>query len=115
MWFTSLLPFRKRQPGRPRKMPRGHPPNRFLPRLEVLEDRTPVSTLTVLNAADNGQGSLRDASKDARDGDTIAFDSSLAGRTITLTSNQLTIKKSLTIQGPGANLLTISGNDTNRV
>jgi hypothetical protein len=37
------------------------------------------------------------------------------GQTITLTSNQLMIKKSLNIQGPGADVLAVSGNDTNRV
>jgi hypothetical protein len=45
-------------------------------------------------------------------GDTIVF-SGVAG-TITLTST-LSINKSVTINGPGANLLTISGNDAVRV
>src|SRR5262245_15806818 len=115
MWFATLLSFRKGHAGQRRRMPRKDPANRFVPRLEVLEDRTALSTLTVLNAADNGQGSLRDAIKDASSGDTIVFDSSLAGQTITLTSHQLSIKKSLHIEGPGAGLLAISGNDANRV
>jgi len=34
---------------------------------------------------------------------------------ITLTSGQIVIDKGLTIQGPGANLLTISGNNSSRV
>ena len=34
---------------------------------------------------------------------------------VTLTSGQLVINKSLTIQGPGANLLTVSGNNASRV
>ena len=42
-------------------------------------------------------------------------DPGLAGQTITLTSHQLTISKSLEIQGLGADQLAISGNDTNRV
>jgi hypothetical protein len=87
----------------------------FLPRLEGLEERTVLSTLTVLNALDSGAGSLRHTIKQANDGDTIVFAPSLAGKTITLTSDQLTIKKSLDIEGPGASLLAISGNDANRV
>ena len=88
---------------------------RFVPRLEALDDRTVPSTLTVLNNHDSGAGSLRDAIGHAKDGDTVRFDPSLDGQTITLTSDQLTIKKSLDIEGPGASLLAISGNDTNRV
>jgi hypothetical protein len=81
----------------------------------LLEDRYTLSTLSVLNAQDNGPGSLREAVKDARDGDTIVFAPSVAGQTIALTSSQLTITKSLTIQGPGASLLAVSGSDQCRV
>ena len=45
----------------------------FLPRLEALEDRTTPSTLTVMNNADDGAGSLRRAIHDAHSGDTIDF------------------------------------------
>jgi hypothetical protein len=69
----------------------------------------------VLNNFDSGVGSLRDAIKHASSGDTIMFDPSLNGRTITLISDQLEINKNLDIEGPGANLMTISGNDRNRV
>src|SRR5262249_32791051 len=62
-----------------------------------------------------GAGSLRDAITRARDRDTIVFDAGLNGQTITLTSDQLTINKSLDIEGQGPGLLAISGNDTNRV
>ena len=87
----------------------------FVPRLETLEDRSLPSTLTVLNNLDSGAGSLRDAIGHAKDGDTIVFASSLDGQTIVLTSDQININKSLDIEGPGASLLAISGNDTNRV
>jgi hypothetical protein len=117
MWFTSLLPSRKRRGGR-RPQAHRHPARErrpFVPRLEGLEDRTVLSTLTVLNNLDKGAGSLRDAILNAKSGDTIVFAPSLDGQTITLTSDQLTINKSLDIEGPGASLLAVSGNDTNRV
>jgi len=72
------------------------------------------STLTVTSAADSGAGSLRADIAAAQPGDTIAFAPNLAGQTITLTSGELNITKGLTIQGPGANQLTISGNGTSR-
>jgi hypothetical protein len=89
--------------------------NRFLPQLEKLEDRSLPSTLTVLNNLDSGAGSLRDTIKAAKNGDTIVFAPSLNSQTITLISDQLTINRNLDIEGPGASLLTISGNDANRV
>src|SRR5437868_1735450 len=87
----------------------------FVPRLECLEDRTVLSTLTVLNNHDSGAGSLRDVIAHAKDGDTIVFASGLNGQTIALTSDELAIKKSLDIEGPGADKLAVSGNDTFRV
>src|SRR5262249_6950119 len=42
-------------------------------------------------------------------GDTIVFDPSLAGQTITLTGGELVISQDLTINGPGAGLLAVSG------
>ena len=72
-----------------------------------------VMTFTVINTADSGLGSLRDAiiQANANPGsDTINFQPGLNG-TITLTSGKLpTITDPLTISGPGAALMTISGN-----
>jgi hypothetical protein len=85
------------------------------PRPEWLEDRSLLSTLTVLNNFDNGTGSLRAAIAAASSGDTIVFAPKLqGGQTITLAS-ELDITKSLDIEGPGANRLTISGNNASRV
>ena len=70
------------------------------PRLECLEDREVLSTLTVTNNLDSGAGSLR-AEIAAAQHDTIVFAPVLDGQTITLTSGDLLIKKDLTIAGPG--------------
>jgi predicted outer membrane repeat protein len=68
------------------------------------------STLTVTNNLDNGSaGSLRYEIGQAKKGDTIVFAPSLDGQTITLSGSELDITKSLTIQGPGAGLVTING------
>ena len=71
-----------------------------------------AATITVTNTNDNGIGSLRQAISDSSPGDTIDFDSSLNGLTITLTTGELLIDKDLSIIGPGANLLAVNGNDT---
>ncbi len=66
-----------------------------------------AATLVVTTTADSGAGSLRDTIAAASDGDTIQFDAALNGQTITLTSAELLIDKNLTIDGPGANQLTV--------
>ena len=88
----------------------------FVPRLDVLEDRTLPSTLTVLNLNDSGTGSLRTAitTANAHPGDMIKFATRLHG-TITLTSGELLITANVTINGPGANQLSISGNKSSRI
>lgn len=71
------------------------------------------ATFTVTDTSDNASdsGSLRYAVNNAADGDTITFANNVIG-TITLTNGTLTINNDVTIQGPGAELLTISGNNT---
>src|SRR5262245_20701663 len=87
MWFPSRI--------RRRKQGRGLAPQTwFVPRVEGLEDRIALSTLTVQNNHDAGAGSLRDSIARAHDGDTIVFAPSLVGQTITLTSDELVIRKS---------------------
>ena len=57
-----------------------------------------ASTLTVTNTSDSGVGSLRGVLASALDGDTIDF--AVTG-TITLSSGQLEVSKSIMINGPG--------------
>ncbi len=68
----------------------------------------------VTTNADSGAGSLRHAVIDACVGSTITFAGSVTSP-ITLTTGQITIGKNLTIQGPGASLLTVSGNNASRI
>jgi hypothetical protein len=75
---------------------------------------TPICNPVVTNTNDSGAGSLRQVITQACPGGTITFNLP-ANSTITLTSGELAINKNLTIQGPGANLLTISGNNASRV
>jgi uncharacterized protein YkvS len=78
-----------------------------------------VTTLIDQNNGTTGGTSLREAIAAASSGDTITFSSGLQG-TITLTLGQLTINKSLTIDGDTDNddstaNISISGNNANRV
>jgi CSLREA domain-containing protein len=95
----------------------------------------PAATIVVTSTADgtlaalsgNGTCDLREAIEAANTNamvgqcvagmtgaDTITFAPAVTG-TITLTQGELTVSEALTIQGPGANLLTISGNHASRV
>jgi hypothetical protein len=71
-----------------------------------------AATITVTNLSDSGDGSLRQAITDAVPGDIINF--GVTG-IITLTSGKLYINKTLIIEGPGASILAISGNNTSQV
>ena len=75
---------------------------RYRPRLDLLEGRACWPRWSSPAPADSGAGTLREAVDLAASGDTITFDSSLDGQTITLTSGEVVDPgKSLTIQGPG--------------
>jgi hypothetical protein len=69
---------------------------------------------TVTNNNDSGPGSLRAVIAASNNGDIVVFDPSVVGA-ISLTSGELTITKSLTIIGPGKDILAIDGNNTSRV
>jgi hypothetical protein len=74
-----------------------------------------ATTITVTNNNDSGAGSFRAALVSAANGDTIDFDSSLNGQRITLISGELLVDKSVTINGPGSDNLTVDGNHSSRV
>src|SRR6516164_10283978 len=67
-----------------------------------------ASILTVTNTNDNGAGSLRQALVNANFGDTI--DATGISGVITLTTGELLVNKSVTINGAGADVLAIDGN-----
>jgi len=81
--------------------------------VEALEDRTLPSVLIVTNPNDThvaGDGSLRGEILAAKNGDTIEFSAALQGKTISLTShNEILVGTNITIKGPGAGKLTVSG------
>jgi hypothetical protein len=108
MWFNFSRKTRSTDRNRSRR------PN-FRPTLETLEGRRVPSTVTVTNNHDSGTGSLRAEIAAAHNGDTIVFAPSLDGQTITLTSGELLISHNVTIAGPGAGELTVSGNHASRV
>lgn len=73
-----------------------------------------ATTYTVTSTADSGPGSLRAALGMAANGDTINFSFTYPA-TITLTSGYLAISTNVTISGPGAGNLLISGNNKSQV
>ncbi len=115
MFFPSLRPVR-------RPASRMFPPSRrpvpgrkglgFRPGLEALESRWVPTTVT--NLDDAGAGSLRQAILDTPAGGTVDFQPGLSG-TITLTTGELAIAKNLTVAGPGAGVIAVSGNNASRV
>ncbi len=78
-----------------------------------------MATFTVTNLFDSGSGSLRNAifqANTASTTDDISFNPSLSGGTIGLTSGELRIRDDLTINGLGADLLSVdAGGNSFRV
>jgi beta-glucanase (GH16 family) len=86
-------------------------------RLDLVE-RVPVpppTELVVTTLADSGPGSLREALALIADGGTITFDPAIGAGTITLTSGQLAIDRSVTIDASAVPGLVVSGNEASRV
>ncbi|HCF29540.1 MAG TPA: hypothetical protein DEV81_20585 [Cyanobacteria bacterium UBA11049] len=94
----------------------------------TIDNVNPNATVTiarndtvVTNTNDSGEGSLRQALLNANafsGANTVSFDTDGAfatAQTITLTSGQLNITDDVTIEGTGANQLTVSGNNASRV
>jgi len=81
--------------------------------LALTSSHAGAANRTVTTCDDGGAGSLRSAIASATSGDTVVFDMGQMGcSTITLTSGEIVINAEvLTLQGPGANLLTINGNN----
>lgn len=76
-----------------------------------------AANFNVIDLGDSGPGTLRQAIEDANaapGADTITFQAGLTG-TITLTTGQLEITDSVDIQGPGAAVISVSGNNDSRV
>ena len=117
-WLTQMIPWLARRG--PRRRPR-LPTRRGTCRLtlELLETRDVPSVLVVTNNSDSGapgDGSLRGEIAAAQSGDTIRFDGSLHGQTITLTQGRpLELSKDLAILGLGADQITISGGNATEV
>jgi hypothetical protein len=86
----------------------------FVPRLEVLEDRTLPSTLMVTNTNDKGPGSLRGTITNAKSGDTIVFAPSLEGhRTVQPTPVKHPVRESLPAVLAFRSSLSLSKNTSN--
>ena len=72
-----------------------------------------AATFTVTNLNNDGAGSLRQAVIDANAAageDTVVFQSGLTG-TITLAGTDIDVLEGLDIQGPGAGVITVNGNN----
>jgi hypothetical protein len=84
-------------------------------RLLEPQETCPMS-VEVANTNDSGTGSLRQAIADVCEGGTITFDTSLSGDTIYLTTGQLTLEKSVTIDASTlTNRVTVNADNMSRV
>lgn len=73
-----------------------------------------TASITVSSTGDSGPNTLRQALVNVCNGGTINFAASLANQTITLTSGQLSITKTVTITNSNAPNLKVSGNNVSR-
>ncbi len=95
--------------------------NRLRPTILILEDRRLLTTIIpVSSTLDTGLNTLRDAINQANSATTaVEIDFNIpTPATITLTQGQLELSNTavpISIVGPGAGLLTVSGNDASRV
>lgn len=74
----------------------------------------PEASILVTSTADSGEGSLRAALEQAKDGDVIAFEPALKGESILLES-ELIVSASITLDGSAAPGLTLDGQEKTRV
>ena len=85
--------------------------------LSIFSFPASAATFTVTTRSDSGTGSLRQMLTTANanpDADTIVFGPAVTG-TIALTSGELPVSGAVTIDGPGARVLTISGTSSSRI
>jgi hypothetical protein len=108
------------------RQPRSARPQRVTLHVEQLEERCTPTTFTVSNTNDNavapapnaGTGTLRQAiidSNAAGGSNTIVFAAGVAGQITLGGLGQLPITASVGIQGPGAGVITVTGNNTSRI
>ena len=119
LWLEALpegMAWRARNAGRERTR------RRIVPELARLEKRELLSTFDVTSTADDGSaGTLRQAIAEANAAtspSTIDFQLASTPATITLTLGQLSLSNTsaaITFDGPGADLLSISGNHLSTV
>ena len=122
MWFPSSLRNRS-QPDPGERISTARSRRRrtdFLPRLDPLERRVVLSTLTVTNNLGYGPGSLQAEIAAAQSGDTIVFAKGIGSRIFVgiasdASPTEFEINKNLNIEGPGATKLAISGGGGSRV